>query len=262
MTVRVVTRALRPEGWPKGLRCRIVMIADLHACARWMPLSRIARIVDQAQALDGDLIALLGDYSGHILFGRSLRPEDVTAELARLRAPLGVWAVFGNHDWYDSCRHDQGQTPWHIAFDAAGIATLNNSNAALSQHGFDFTLAGIDSQRAFHHDKENVADGADDLSAALDGAPNDRPAILLAHEPDIFDDVADPIVLTLSGHTHGGQIRLFGRAPVVPSRFGERFAYGHIVENGRHLIVSAGLGYTTIPLRIGIPPEITVVELR
>jgi predicted MPP superfamily phosphohydrolase len=83
----------------------------------------------------------------------------------------------------------------------------------------------------------------------------------LAHEPDIFPDVPSDVAVTLSGHTHGGQIRFFGWIPFVPSRYGTRFAYGHIQENHCDLVVSGGLGCSGIPVRLGVPPEITVVEL-
>ena len=85
--------------------------------------------------------------------------------------------------------------------------------------------------------------------------------ILLAHEPDIFPRVPARVALTLSGHTHGGQVRLFGYSPVVPSRYGNRYAYGHIIEDNRHLIVSGGLGCSILPVRLGCPPEIVMVEL-
>ena len=87
------------------------------------------------------------------------------------------------------------------------------------------------------------------------------PIILLAHEPDIFPDVPGRVSLTLSGHTHGGQVRLLGYSPVVPSRFGNRYAYGHIVEDDRHLIVSGGLGFSIAPVRFGVRPEIVSIEL-
>ena len=92
---------------------------------------------------------------------------------------------------------------------------------------------------------------------------NDDPAILLAHEPDIFVRVPPRVTLTLSGHTHGGQVLLplIGR-PVIPSRYGERFAYGHIVEGGRHLIVSSGLGLSGLPFRFMVPPEIAMITLK
>ena len=90
---------------------------------------------------------------------------------------------------------------------------------------------------------------------------DDAPVILMAHEPDIFPDVPDRVCLTLSGHTHGGQVRLFGWSPVVPSRYGNRYAYGAIQEGGRHLVVSGGIGCSIAPIRFGMPPEITVVDL-
>ena len=102
----------------------------------------------------------------------------------------------------------------------------------------------------------------DDLPATLAQIDDDAPAILMAHEPDLFVDVPDRFAVTLSGHTHGGQVHLpvLGR-PVIPSAYGQRFAYGHIREEGRDLIVSAGLGCSAIPVRFGVPPEITVITL-
>jgi uncharacterized protein len=83
----------------------------------------------------------------------------------------------------------------------------------------------------------------------------------LAHEPDIFPKVPNRVALTVSGHTHGGQVRLAGFSPVVPSKFGNRYAYGHVVERDRHLIVSGGLGCSILPVRFGVPPEVVLVEL-
>mmetsp|Transcript_23185 Transcript_23185/g.39688 ORF Transcript_23185/g.39688 Transcript_23185/m.39688 type:complete len:86 (-) Transcript_23185:59-316(-) len=83
----------------------------------------------------------------------------------------------------------------------------------------------------------------------------------MAHEPDIFVDMPDLVSLMVSGHTHGGQVRLFGYSPKVPSRYGNRFAYGHVRENGRDLVVSGGIGCSILPVRFGVVPEITVVEI-
>ena len=83
----------------------------------------------------------------------------------------------------------------------------------------------------------------------------------MAHEPDLFTDIPERVSLTVSGHTHGGQVRLFGKALVVPSAYGNRFAYGHIIENDRHLVVSGGLGCSIMPVRFSSPPEIVVLEL-
>jgi uncharacterized protein len=87
------------------------------------------------------------------------------------------------------------------------------------------------------------------------------PVLMMAHEPDIFVDMPDRVSLTLSGHTHGGQITMGGFAPRVPSKFGTRFLYGHKVEENRNLIVSGGLGCSGLPIRFGRPPEVVIVEL-
>jgi predicted MPP superfamily phosphohydrolase len=88
------------------------------------------------------------------------------------------------------------------------------------------------------------------------------PVILLVHEPDVFPRVPDRVALTLAGHTHGGQIRVpFVWPHWVPSRYGARFAYGHIVETGRHMVVSGGLGTSFVPVRFGVPPEIVHIEI-
>ena len=103
--------------------------------------------------------------------------------------------------------------------------------------------------------------GIDDLEGTLAQTAPDEPVVLLAHEPDIFPLVPDRVSLTMSGHTHGGQVRLFGWSPVVPSRFGNRYAYGHVVEDGRHLLVSGGLGFSIAPVRFGVRPEINLVTV-
>jgi uncharacterized protein len=99
------------------------------------------------------------------------------------------------------------------------------------------------------------------LPAMLAPITDDAPVILMAHEPDIFPKVPARVSLTLSGHTHGGQVRVMGYSPVVPSRYGNRYAYGHIREDNRDLIVSGGLGCSMIPVRLGVPPEILLIEL-
>lgn len=104
--------------------------------------------------------------------------------------------------------------------------------------------------------------GLDDLPGTLAQLTDDAPVILLAHEPDIFPTVPDRVALTLSGHTHGGQVRLFGWSPVVPSAYGNRFAYGHVREGNRDLIVSGGVGCSILPLRLGVVPEITLIEIE
>jgi predicted MPP superfamily phosphohydrolase len=137
---------------------------------------------------------------------------------------------------------------------------LTNKAVQLKKDGLRFWLLGTDSMVAFNKGRGHFI-GADDLPGALAQVTDDTPIIHMAHEPDLFTQVPKRISLTLSGHTHGGQVRLLGYSPFVPSAYGNRFAYGHIVEDDRHLCVSGGLGCSVLPVRFGVPPEITVLDL-
>jgi predicted MPP superfamily phosphohydrolase len=124
-------------------------------------------------------------------------------------------------------------------------------------------LAGLGDQLAFWPSRRRYPGrrvGVDNLDATLAKVPENEAVILLAHEPDIMVRVPERVALVLSGHTHGGQVRLFGWSPVVPSRYGNRFAYGHVREQC-DLIVSGGLGCSIAPFRFGVAPEIVVVTI-
>lgn len=259
---RLVRRTWRPapDAWPPEMRLRIVALADIHMAPPFMTPKRLEAIVAEAARLAPDVIVLLGDYAAGIGYAsHRVAPAETAAILSRLEAPLGVWSVMGNHDWADdpaAQRRRAGPTVWHTAFEAAGLPVLENRAVRLEWNGRPLWIAGLGSQWAFPRG------GADDLPAALSPlAGDDAPAILLAHEPDVFPVVPGRVALTLCGHTHGGQVRILGYSPVVPSRYGNRYAYGHVVEAGRHLVVSGGLGCSIAPLRFGVPPEITVIEL-
>ncbi|CUH81466.1 phosphodiesterase YaeI [Tritonibacter multivorans] len=143
--------------------------------------------------------------------------------------------------------------------EARGIPVLPNQAVWLP--GAGVWLAGLEDQLALRRAGRGFV-GLDDLGRTLGQVPDDgHPCVLLAHEPDVFPTVPDRVDLTLSGHTHGGQIRLFGWSPRVPSRFGNRYAYGHVREGGRDLVVSGGIGCSILPVRFGVVPEITLVEI-
>lgn len=256
-TPRVVTYRITPDGWPQGLRLRLVLVSDIHACAPFMGPDRIAAICRQANGLGGDMILLLGDFLSGMRFGSPVPPEAWAAAIRPLAAPLGVHAILGNHDWFDDAAAMQagaGPTTVHRTLAGLGIPVYDNRAVRMEKDGHAFWLAGL-------ADQLGPRPGLDDLPGTLATVRDDAPVILMAHEPDIFPDVPARVAVTLSGHTHGGQIRLLGFAPVVPSRFGTRYLYGHIVEEQRHLVVSGGLGTTLLPLRLGSPPELTIVEL-
>ncbi len=265
---RVTQYSVHPRAWPRDLRLRLVVLADFHACEPWMPAERIAAICDQANALNGDIVLLLGDYMTSMWFNTGyVEPARWAEALARLKAPLGVHAILGNHDWLNdpaALAARRGPTLAHRALGNVGIPVYDNLAVRLEKDGRGFWLAGLADQLQPGYpapDGSGIIHGLDDLSGTLSQIRGDEPVILMAHEPDIFVEVPGRISLTLSGHTHGGQIRLFGFSPLVPSRYGNRYAYGHIVEDERHLIVSAGFGLSNLPVRLGAPPEIVVVEL-
>jgi hypothetical protein len=151
-----------------------------------------------------------------------------------------------------------------LALEKAGVPVYENDAVRLVKDGRPFWLAGLGDQVALIRGRRwgrMLFDGVDDLPGTLAKVTDGAPVILLAHEPDIFARTPARVALTISGHTHGGQVRLFGYSPVVPSQFGNRYAYGHVIENGRHLIVSGGLGCSVLPVRFGVPPEIVFIEV-
>ena len=264
--LRITRYALTPPRWTPGLRLRVAVLTDLHACEPWTPRGRIERIVAETNALQPDAVLLLGDYvSGMRLAARHLEPREWAGILAGLRAPLGRFAVLGNHDWWEDAgvqARGHGPTEAGEALNAVGIPVLENRAVPLEKDGHRFWVAGLGDQLAFTPTSlRRRWEGTDDLPGTLAQVTDDAPVLLMAHEPDIFPEMPERVSLTLSGHTHGGQVRLFGYSPVVPSRYGNRYAYGHVVEEGRHLVVSAGLGCSIAPIRFGSPPEIVVLDL-
>jgi len=257
--VRIARYDPELPGWPTDFPLRIVMLSDFHVAEPWISLEALDSIVDKANALAPDIILLLGDFEEGPRFSRPVAPAAWAARLARLSAPLGVHAVLGNHDYARlGHRHIAVERPPSLeALQQVGIGVLVNRSVRLNWQGKSFWLAGLADQIAVLSDGRPLAD----LDHTLVGVTDDAPVILMAHEPDIFPQVPDRVALTLSGHLHHGQIRFFGHAPVVPSRFGQRFLHGHIVEAGRHLIVGAGLGHSGVPLRFHAAPEIVLIEL-
>jgi hypothetical protein len=267
MRPRVTRYRLTPPGWPKDFSLTIAALADLHACRPWMPPARIHGIVEQTNALGADVIVLLGDYMTRNRFAfEPMSEAEGAAVLAGLRAPLGVHAINGNHEWWDDKsvqRTRQGPPIGQRALEAVGIPVYDNDVVRLVKGGQGLWLAGLGDQVAFVPSRRQNPGrrlGVDDLAGTLAKVTDDAPVILLAHEPDIFVQVPERVALTLSGHTHGGQVRLFGWSPMVPSDYGNRYAYGHVRERS-DLIVSGGLGFSLVPVRFGMPPEIVHVTL-
>jgi predicted MPP superfamily phosphohydrolase len=245
---RLVVREtqVRSARWPRP-PLRIAVLTDLHVGSFRNGLDRLDGIVARTNAQSPDLVVILGDLVIHdVVLGRFVPPEATAARLARLRAPLGVMAVLGNHDWwYDGVRV-------RAVLEKAGIRVLENDAVPIGDGSRRFWVAGVG----------DLWTRPADIPKALAGVPPEDPVILLTHNPDVFPSVPEHVVLTLAGHTHGGQVALpiVGR-PIVPSRYGQRYAYGLVVENGRALFVSPGIGTSILPVRFRVPPEISMVTL-
>jgi len=301
LQLRVTRYHPTPPRWPADFPLTIAVLTDLHACDPWMSVERIEGIVARTNALNADLIVLLGDYmASHHRVTRFIPANEWAAPLAHLKAPLGVHAIMGNHDyWTDRTvqRAGHGKTVAHRALEAAGIPVYENDAVRLSKDGRSFWLLGLGDQLAFLPARRLglvARSGIDDLGATLAKVTDDAPVILLAHEPNIALRVPSRVALQLSGHTHGGQVRLFGWSPAVPSQDGIQLAYGYFradevgvglpsmpssptqrswgnsgaassISQAATLkcdvIVSGGLGCSILPLRVGVLPEIVLVTL-
>ncbi|HEV2815655.1 MAG TPA: metallophosphoesterase [Allosphingosinicella sp.] len=232
-------------GWPAGAPpIRAVLISDLHVAGPDMPPSRLARIVGRINALRPDLVLIAGDFiSDKRMATRHYGQREAAAPLAGLRAPLGVFAVLGNHD------HWRDRAGARAALAAANVRLLDNEAVAAGP----LALGGVDDAFTRHDDLPATV-------AAMRALPGAR--ILLSHSPDPFPRLPGDVGLMLAGHTHCGQIRLpFVGAVSTMSRYGQRYACGLVRERGRTLIVTAGLGTSGLPLRLGAVPDLWLVRL-
>lgn len=243
--IEVRAIALPLPAWPSSLAgLRVAVLADLHAGSPQIGLDRVEQIVDRVNAERVDLVALVGDYVDHqVALGEHLSAGDVASRLGRLRSRLGSFAVLGNHDWV----HVGARMP--AALTDAGITVLENSVARVDDA---FWIAGLG----------DYTRRTADVTGTLGQVPDGEPVLLLSHNPDVFPQVPERVALTLSGHTHGGQVALpFLRGRTTPSNFGARYTGGHVIEGGRHLYVSDGIGTSRLPIRFRAKPEIAVLEL-
>jgi uncharacterized protein len=222
---------------------RITQLTDIHH-SRIVGIDQVRRVVELAQRTKPDLFVLTGDYT--TAYRRYIEP--CAEALGALKAPEGIWAILGNHDHYT----DPELTTRALA--RHGITVLNNANTVINRGPDAFQLAGID---------DSSWNGAV-WKRALYGLDPRRPTVLLSHQPAVFDLIeARAASLILSGHTHGGQIRL----PVIgaPARFFTqhlKYDSGLFKREESQLYVSRGTGVIGLPIRLGVRPEIAVLRLR
>jgi len=222
------------------------VLTDLHVGSPFNGLDKLRDVVARTNEARPDLVCILGDLVINGVKGGSfVTPEDIARELGRLQAPAGVFAVLGNHDaWFNATRVEQ-------ALVNARIEVLQDRAVRLPPAFGGIWVAGVSDFWTGRHDVNGALSGITDTTS---------PLVVITHNPDVFPEIPARGSLTIAGHTHGGQVRLPFIGPlVVPSRYGQRFAGGHIVENGRHLYVATGIGTSILPFRLGVPPAINVL---
>jgi hypothetical protein len=223
----------------------MVLLTDIHVAGPDMPPSRVARIVGQVNALKPDIVLLGGDFVSDKTSATSLyTASQGLAPLSGLKARLGTFAVLGNHDhWRDAAEV-------RSALRASNVRVLDNEAVTVGP----LRLGGVDDDFTDHADMKSTV-------AAIRSGPGIP--VLLSHSPDVAALAPADVGLILAGHTHCGQVQL----PVIgaadyQSRFGRRFSCGVLSDHGRRIIISAGVGTSILPLRLGAVPDLWLVTLR
>jgi uncharacterized protein len=195
-----------------------------------------------------DLILLVGDYVvGGVPGGKHMPIEHIAGLLEPLVAPMGVYAVLGNHD------HWENGPAITDSLRKAQIIPISNASFSVAFGPDKLYVAGIDDYVTHHSN----------LAVALKAVPPGRRAICFTHSPDIFPLLPDKCILTIAGHTHGGQVNfpMLGRL-IVPSRYGARYAAGLHREGNRYIFVSTGIGTSLLPIRFRVAPEISLLAIN
>jgi predicted MPP superfamily phosphohydrolase len=236
---RVLAPVQRIQTGLEGMR--VALLSDFHLYP-FTPLPFLRRAVDEANTLRPELTVLLGDFVDETLDAI----DELAPLLGTLDAKLGVFAVLGNHD------HRKGARRVEERLLKEGINVLINRGVSLEWGNARFHLAGVDS-----------ISGKFDLHAALSGARENEPTILLAHEPDVADTVCRDgrVCLQLSGHSHGGQVRVPGLGRYGLPLGARKYPFGSYQLPGLFLHTSRGLGTTLAPIRLGSTPEVSEVVL-
>jgi predicted MPP superfamily phosphohydrolase len=233
------------RGGPDLDALTLVYLSDVHA-GLFQTRADLARLAARVAALHPDVVCIGGD----MIATHFHQHHDLTP-LFQLEARLGKFAVPGNHEHFYLEGPGEGLEGWERVLAGHGVRLLVNEGARIEAGESSLWLAGVD----------DLEEGRPDIDRALRGRHEDEPAILLSHHPDLFVETARRDVdLQVSGHTHGGQIRLFGWAPVTHSRNG--FCAGLFERNGSRLYVGRGIGVSFAPVRLGARPEVPLLRLR
>lgn len=247
--IRVKEYDLLTSKWPASYKpLKVAIAGDFHVGCPSVDLAAVEGIVDRLNALSPDIILLVGDFLIRgVMGGKYVEPAPIAEKLSRLKAPLGVHAVLGNHDWWKD-----GKGMW-AALEKVGIKVYENNARRISHAGGDFWLAGLAD--------DTTRDP--DLAKTLGFITDDAPVLMMSHDPATFIDMTARPAVTVCGHTHGGQVALpLWGALIIPGRAPLKYAYGHISEDDRDMIVTSGLGTSILPVRFSRRPEIVSLTIR
>lgn len=245
--VREVSLAL--PGWPQALDgFRVALVSDLHVGSPFVDEARLVALGEALSRHDPDVLLIAGDLlAGHEQGAAPVDPSVAARGLGAWQARLGRFAVLGNHDWWVDGPGTMA------ALTALGIVVLENDSRPVETRAGRVWISGI----------ADAWTRTPDVPKTLRDVTDDAPVIAFTHNPDVFPELSPRFSLALAGHTHGGQVRLpFLGTPIVPSKYGSRYVAGHVVEDGRHLFVTTGVGTSILPVRFAVTPEAVVLTLR
>ncbi|MFC1849167.1 metallophosphoesterase [candidate division CSSED10-310 bacterium] len=232
-----------PDVPPAFQLTKVVFISDIHH-ADYFSLKRVRQVVETVNKLKPDLIILGGDY----VYYEACYTQPCFSELKKLTAPLGIYGVLGNHDyWADPENSKQ-------SLQEAGFFLLDN-NATWVSNGKDrIKIGGV----------ADLWESNQDLQPTLRDVRDTDFVLLVSHNPDYVEQIKTPLIdLVLCGHTHGGQVAFFGLwAPILPSRYGQKYRTGRVVTENTTVIISNGIGTILPPVRFFVRPQINVIYLK
>ncbi len=248
---RLVERryALALPNWPAACDgLRVDVVTDVHTGSPRNGVDKLDRMVKRLLASDAQLVLMAGDYVIlSVLAGTYVPPEVIAAHLRPLTARKRVYAVLGNHDWW------KGGLQVSRAFSAAGVHMIDNRALPVQVGGCGFWLAGLG----------DLLEGRPDVAGTYAEIPMEAPVLALTHEPALLQAIPPRTALTIAGHTHGGQINPFWRwLPTQEFRPRSHWLRGEIRTQDKVLFVSPGIGTSILPMRLGVPPEISQLTLR
>ena len=253
--LRVTHRSFPIRDLPESLdRLRVLQFSDLHH-GPWLGLDHVRDVVRRANALRPDVILLTGDY----ISDSPRYIEPAVEALSALRANVGIVGVLGNHDWWDHGR------PMKAAFARHGLPLIDNDRLFITP---DRMIVGRATEGVCLAGVGDLWEDAQDFRAALGGLPESMPRLLLSHNPDTAEEPGFLLAharvdLMISGHTHGGQVWVPGLGtPILPSKFGQKYAAGLVQGPQCPVFISRGIGVSGLPVRFGVPPELVMMELR